>query len=103
MSNNIVNMLMEPFLFDGRNLFKVIPDKQIKHAYREINQCANAFVKMGTSNNFSFVVFVEPQPVVGTLLAFDKANMFCNRLINSNIVVYPFITKEKNKYEQRSP
>ena len=38
-----------------------------------------------TSNNFSFVVFTEPLPVVGTLLAFDKANMFCNRLINSNI------------------
>ena len=96
-------MLMEPFLSDGRNLFKVIPDKQIMHTYREINQCVNAFVKMGTSNNFSFVVFVEPQPVVGTLLAFDKANMFCNRLTNSNMVVYPFITKGKNKYEQRSP
>ena len=50
-----------------------------------------------------FVIFVEPLPMMDSLLAFDKANMFCNRLINSNIVVYPFITKEKNKYEQRSP
>ena len=94
---------MEPLLSNYRNLFKVISNKWIEYAYREVNQYVDALVKMGTSNNFSFVVFVEPQPVVGTLLAFDKANMFCNRLTNSNMVVYPFITKGKNKYEQRSP
>ena len=97
MSNNTVNMLIEPLLFDCRNLFRVIPNKRIKHAYCEANQCADALAKMRTSNNFSFVVFTEPLPVVGTLFAFDKANMFCNRLINSNIWVYPFLTKKKKE------
>ena len=36
-------------------------------------------------NNFSFVVIVEPPPVVEFLLASDKTNTFCNRLVASNI------------------
>ena len=76
MSNNIVNMLMESLLFYCRNLFKVIPKKQIEYAYGETNQCADALAKIRTSSSFTFVVFAEPPPVVGTLLAFDKANMF---------------------------
>ena len=83
MSNNIVNMLIEPLLFDCRNMFKVIPNKWIEHIYYEANQCADVLAKMGTSNNFSFVVFTDPPLLVDTLLAFDKANMFCNRLIIS--------------------
>ena len=83
--NNTVNMLMEPLLFDCKNLLKAIPNKWIENGYLKANQCANVLAKMGTSSNFIFVVFVEPLLVVGTLLAFDKANMFCNRLINSNI------------------
>jgi len=31
----------------------------------------------------SFAVFLSPPPVVGSILAYDKANMFCNRLVNS--------------------
>ena len=84
MSNNTINMLMEPLLSNCRNLLQAISNKRIEHVYREANQCADALAKMGTNRNFTFVVFVEPPPMVGTLLAFDKANMFCNRLINSN-------------------
>lgn len=50
----------------------------------------------------SFVVFVEPPPVVGTLLDFDKANMFCNRLINSNLLVY-FVLTEKYYRKNEAP
>ena len=76
---------MEPLLSNYRNLFKVISNKWIEYAYREVNQYVDALVKMGTSNNFSFVVFAEPLPMVGTLLAFDMTYIFCNRLINSNM------------------
>lgn len=64
---------------------------------REANWCADVLAKMEISNNFIFVVSVEPPPMVGILLAFGKANMFCNKLINSNIKVYPVLTIKKKK------
>ena len=85
MNNVTVNMLMKPLLSDCRNLLKVIPNKRIEHTYCEANQCTDALVRIGPSRSFPFAVFVEALPVVGALLAFDKANTFCNRFINSNI------------------
>ena len=83
MNNNSVNLLMEHLLSDYKNLLKVIPNKRIEHIYREANQCANALTRMGSGASTPFVVFMEPPPIVESLLAFDKSDMFCNRLINS--------------------
>ena len=57
MSNNTANLLMEPLLTDCRNLLSEIPNKQIFHIYREVNQCADALAKLGASNVDSFVIF----------------------------------------------
>ena len=73
---------MEPLLSDCRNLFKAIPNKQIQHVYREANQCADALARLGSSVISSFVVFVEPPPMVANSLAVDAAGNFCNRLVN---------------------
>ena len=49
--------------------------------YREANQCSDALARLGSSVVSSFVVFVEPPPVVVNLLALDEADFFCNRLV----------------------
>ena len=77
------NLLMEPLLTDCKNLLKTIPNKRITHTYREANQCADMLAKLGANSLSSFVVFCNPPPVVESILAFDKANMHCNRLVNS--------------------
>ena len=77
------NMLMEPLLFDRRSLYREIPNKQIQHVYREANQCADALARLRSTVVFSFVVFVELSSVGISLLAFDEAGSFCNRLISS--------------------
>ena len=51
--------------------------------YREANQCADALARLGLSVVSSFIVFVEPPPVVVNLLALDEAGNFCNRLVSS--------------------
>ena len=51
--------------------------------YREANQCADALARLGSSVVSSFVVFVEPPPVVVNLLAFDEVGNFCNRFVSS--------------------
>ena len=84
MNNNSINMLMDPLLIDYKTLLKAIPNKRIEHTYREANQCADAIARIGARRNFTFVVFVEPPLVVESLLARDKANTFCNRLVASN-------------------
>ena len=53
------------------------------HAFREVNQCADALVKLGAQSLYSFATFCNPPPVVEAILAFDKANLCCNRLVNS--------------------
>ena len=82
MNNETENLLMEPLLTDCRNLLKEIPNKRVIHAFREANQCADALAKLGPQSLYSFAVFCNPPPVVESILAFDKANMRCNRLLN---------------------
>ena len=77
------NMLMEPLLSDRRSLYREIPNKRIQHVYREANQCADALARLRSTVVFSLVVFVEPSSVGVSLLAFDEADSFCNRLISS--------------------
>ena len=82
MKNNTANLLMEQLLTDCKNLLSEIPNKQIVHIYREANQCADALAKLGASSVDSFVIFLYPLPVVESIIASDKANLRCNRLIN---------------------
>ena len=62
---------------------KQIPNKRVIHSYRETNQCADALAKLGAQSFTHFVVFCNLPPVVETLLAFDKASMYYNKLVNS--------------------
>ena len=55
------------------------------NVYREASQCADALARLGSSVIFSFVVFVEPPPVVADLLALNVAGNICNKLVNSLI------------------
>ena len=82
-SSDNANLLMEPLLFDCKSLYRAIPNKQIQHVYREANQCADALARLGSSVVSSFFVFVELPLVVVSLLAFDEADSFCNRVISS--------------------
>ena len=82
MKNNTVNLLMKPLLTDCKNLLSEIPNKQIVHIYKEANQCADALAKLGASSVDSFVIFLYSSPVVESIIASDKANLRCNRLIN---------------------
>ena len=78
MNNYIVNLLMEPLLTDCRNLLQSFPNKRVIHAFREANQCMDALARLGARSEPSFVVFVNPLPVVASLLAFDLSDMYCN-------------------------
>ena len=75
--------IMEPLLSDCKSLYRTIPNKRIQHVYQEANQCANALARLGSSVVSSFVVFVEPPPVVVNLLALDVVGNFCNKHVNS--------------------
>ena len=83
MNNESENLLTEPLLTDCRNLLKEIPNKRAIHAFREANQCADALAKLGSQTLYSFAVFCNPPPMVEPILTFDKANIRCNRLLNS--------------------
>ena len=83
MKNNTCNLLMEPLLTNCKNLLKEFPNTQVVHAYREANQCANALAKMGAGSLTSFVVvFWTPPPMVDSILAHDRANVCCNRIVS---------------------
>ena len=82
MNNEAENIMMEPLFSDCRSLLKQIPNKRVLHIYRETNQCADALAKLGAQTDSNFVVFCNPPPVVESLLAFDNANLFCNRLVS---------------------
>ena len=80
---SINNLMLELLLGDYRTLLKKFHSTNVQHISREANQCANALVKFGATLSSDFVNFVNPPPVVEDLLAFDKAKLFCNRLIST--------------------
>lgn len=67
MTNNNVNLLMEPLLIDCKNLLREFPNKQIVHAFCEANQCVDALAKLGATIMPSFAVFKNPLPVMGSI------------------------------------
>ncbi len=53
----------------------------VQHAYRKTNQCADVLVNLGLNLDVPFMDFVNPPLVVENLLAFDKTELFCTRMI----------------------
>lgn len=53
--------------------------------------------RLGASTLSSFVVFLNPPLAVEIILAFDKADLYCNRLMNSQLNVLIIVTKKKKK------
>ena len=82
MKNNTCNLLMEHLLTNCRNLLKEFPNTQVVHAYREANQCVDSLAKMGVGSLTSFVDFWTPPPVVDSILAHDRTNVCCNRIVS---------------------
>ncbi|XP_050263839.1 uncharacterized protein LOC126708061 [Quercus robur] len=80
---SINNLMLEPLLGDCRTLLKKFHSTTIQYIFREANQCADALAKFGATLSSDFVNFVNPPPVVEDLLAFDKAEPYCNRLIST--------------------
>ena len=48
---------------------------------KEANQCADALTKFGATLSSNYINFVNPPLVMEDLLAFNKAELYCNRLI----------------------
>jgi hypothetical protein len=55
----------------------------VKHVFREANQCADALANLGLTLDCPFQYFSNPPSVVANLLAFDKAELFCMRMVCS--------------------
>ena len=78
-----INHMLEPLLNDYRNLVKLFPNCSVTHIYKEANCCADKLAKMGATQDIDLLILYEPPHVVDDLLGFDKAELFCNRLIVS--------------------
>ena len=84
-NNDSVNMLMEPLFIDCRTLLRAIPNKRLStRSMRQINARMH-LARIGSRCIFPFAIFVDPPHVVDAILAFDKANTFCDRLVFSDI------------------
>ena len=80
---SMVNLMLEPILFECRNLIQTFPNSSVAHVFREANGCANRLARMGAELVVTDFLFLFEQPdVVGEMLASDKAGIvFCNRLV----------------------
>ena len=78
---SIVNLNLEPLLFDCRNLTKTFPNCLVMHVYREANCYVDRLAKMGIDLYTEYFFLYNPPPMVVDLLALDKASHVCNRLI----------------------
>ena len=76
-----LNLMLEPLLNDCRNLIKAFPNYTVTQIFREANRCADKLANMGATQLTNFLLLYEPPPAVDNLLAFDKVEFFCNRIV----------------------
>ena len=69
--------MLEFFLNDCRNLIKTFPNCTVTHIFREVNRCTDKCANVGATQAVNFLLLYT----VADLLAFDKAELFYNRMI----------------------
>ena len=77
----VVNLNLEPLLFDCRNLTKSFLNCLVKHVYRETNSYIDRLAKMTADLYTDHLFLYNPPPVVVDLLVMDKTGHVCNRVI----------------------
>ena len=82
-NHTTINLVIEPLLSDCRNLLLMFTNPVVKHVFREANQCVDALANLGLTLDCPFQYFSNPPSVVANLLAFDKAELFCIRMVCS--------------------
>ena len=75
------NLMLEALLNDCRNLIKTFPSCTVTHIFREANRCADKLANVEATQAVNFLLLYEPSHVVADLLAFDKAELFCKRMV----------------------
>ena len=53
----------------------------VKHVYQEMNQCADVLANVRPFLDVPFKTFDHSSAVVKNLLAFDKAELYCTRMV----------------------
>lgn len=81
-----VNNVISPILGDCRLLVTRFDQIQFKHCYREANQCADSFARMGISNNLELTYFESPPVDIVSVFENDFNGMYFNRLCPKPIV-----------------
>ena len=80
-NTSVVNLSLEPILSDCRNLMKMFLNCTVTHVFREANRCADRLARLGADLHSDHLILYNPPPVVEDLLASDKVDHFCNRLV----------------------
>ena len=75
--------MLEHLLDDWRTLLKKFHKSIVQHIFKEANQCADALAKFGVTLSFDYINFVNSLTMVEDLLTFNKAELYCNRLIRN--------------------
>ena len=68
--------MLEPILFDWRNLLMTFSNIFVKHIYCEANCCVNRLAKLGCTQTLYFVTFYNPLPILVPLLSSDKVSLY---------------------------
>lgn len=74
----VVNLNLEPLLFDCRNMTKSFLNCLVKFVYREANSCADRLANMGVDLYTDYLFLYNLLSVVVDLLVMDKAGHVCN-------------------------
>ena len=90
---------IEPLLNDYRNLIKTFPSCIVAHIFREANRCTDKLANIGATQVVNFLLLYEPPHVVVDLLAFDKAKLFCNRMLVVQFYVTSLVNQKKKKQQ----
>ena len=81
-----VNPLFKPLVCECRKILEIIPNKVIKHVFREANRCADFLAKMGMQHQSSLSLFCSPPEGVVPLLYFDSSFAVSIRYSSCNIL-----------------
>ena len=83
----VVNLNLEPLLFDCRNMTKSFLNCLVKLVYREANNCADRLANIGVELYTDYLFLYNLLSVVVDLLVLDKVGHIRNRLIVPQLIL----------------
>ena len=101
---SVENLILEPLLFDYRNLMKTFPNCTVAYVYRKANRCVDKLVRMGVNFQSDHLILYNPLLVMEDLVIKPAIFVIGSWFFSFEYMLgYRLSAPKKTKKEKKNP